>query len=233
MKLVPISLLVVSLLVVAAVGIVRAAPGKAQAAQAPVARNVDPGKDDPNAAIDDPDQPMWGPGSGMGMWRGGMGMRHGGMGMQGPGMDARRSMGARLMGLEGRLLRGDGPLADQLELTGTQREKLRDMGRELARKVIRTRADLAVARLDFADALHNASPSRQATEERIDAIMRLESNLMKTAVTARLDAREILTPVQRKQLDELRSRAPGIRAGAAGAARGRAGAARGGRFWRP
>ena len=219
MKLVPISLLVVPLLVVAAVGIVRAAPGKTHAGPAPVAREMTPGKDDSDAAIDDPDPLMGDRGPAMGMWRG--------------GMSAGGGMGARLLGPEGRLLWGAGPLADQLKLTGTQREKLRDIGSELARKVIRTRADLAVARLDLADALHKDSPSRQEAEERIDAVVKLETSLMKDAVTARLDAREVLTTDQRKQLEDLRWSGPGMRAGAAGAVRGRAGAERGRRFQRP
>ena len=142
-------------------------------------------------------------------------------------------MGARLLGPEGRLLRGAGPLAEQLKLTGSQRDKLREIGGDLARKVIRTRADLAVARLDLADALHKGSPSRQEAEERIDAIVKLESSLMKDAVTARLDAREVLSSDQRKELEDLRWNGPRMREGAAGETRGRMGAARGGRFWKP
>jgi Spy/CpxP family protein refolding chaperone len=231
MKLASISLLVMPLLIVAAAGIVWAAPSKSHAAPAPTARDRDAGKDDADAALDDPDPSAWGGGPAMGMWRGGMGP--GGMGMHRPGMGGRMAMGARLLGPEGRLLRGAGPLADQLKLTGTQREKLRSIGGDLARKAIRARADLAVAHLDLSEALRKDSASRQEAEEQIDAITKLEASLMKEAVSARLDARALLTADQRKQLEELRWSGPREREGATGAPRGRAGTGRGGRTWRP
>jgi Spy/CpxP family protein refolding chaperone len=126
---------------------------------------------------------------GGGMGRGGAWMGRGGRGFGGPGAG---------------LLRGDGPLAEQLKLTGTQREKLRGIGDGLERKTIQTRADMEVARLDLAHMLRDDSSSRSRIENQIDTIAKLRADEMKARVMAHLDAREILTADQRKQLDEWR-----------------------------
>lgn len=132
---------------------------------------------------------------GRGMGRGGAWTGRGGRGFGGPGAG---------------LLRGEGPLADELKLTGTQRQKLHEIGDGLERKAIQTRADMEVAQLDLARMLRDDSSSRSRIENQIDTIAKLRADQMKARVMARLDARAILTADQRKQLDEWRgSRRPG------------------------
>ncbi len=206
MKLTPVSLLLVPLLVVAAVGIVRAAPNDARSSRATADRNARLAAEDPDPGEDaDADDP---PAANPGMWMGGGGgwMGGGGFGMHRPGSGMHRDgfMGGRMMGPIGILLHGGGPLAEKLNLTGTQREKLRGIGDDLARKMIRSRADLQLARLDLAELLAGDNPSRTAVEERVDAVSRIETSMAKTAITARLDAREVLTADQWKQLREMR-----------------------------
>ena len=139
---------------------------------------------------------------GRGMWRGRGGAGSGGFGFGGPGAG---------------LLRGDGPLAERLKLSSAQREKLRGIGEQLERSAIQARADAQLARLDLARMIREDSPNRSRIESQIDTIARLRADMMKAAVRARLDAREVLTVDQRKQLDELRdSRGPRRGAGRGG-----------------
>ena len=168
------------------------------------------------AALDSPD-PMddcggGDPGYGMrpggrGPWagRGGMWRGRAGLGFGGPGA---------------RLLRGEGPLADELKLSGTQREKLRGIGDELARSAIRNRADLELARLDLNRMVREDTPDRARIESQIDTIAKLRAEMMKAAVRARLDARSLLTPEQRKQLMEHRATRGAGRETGRGAGRG-------------
>ncbi len=97
-------------------------------------------------------------------------------------------------------------MADELKLTAEQRRKLRDIRDDLARRVIKTRADLAVARLDLARGLRSELPDRSQIEGQIDALATLQASLMKSAASARLEARKVLTPEQRRQLEEMRFR---------------------------
>jgi Spy/CpxP family protein refolding chaperone len=130
----------------------------------------------------------------MGPGRGGWSHEGGGFGFRGPGAF---------------LLRGDGPLAEKLKLTGSQRQKLREIGDGWERRAIQGRADLKLARLDLARLVREDSPNRTRIESQIDTIAKLRADMMKAAIRARLDARDILTAEQRKQLDEARaSRGP-------------------------
>jgi Spy/CpxP family protein refolding chaperone len=108
-----------------------------------------------------------------------------------------------LMGPEGRLLHGGGRLAETLKLTAAQRQKLSDIGDDFARQAIRARADLTVARLDLAKDLRRETPDRSEIDGRIDAVAKLRASLMKSAVEARLDARDVLTAEQRRQLADM------------------------------
>jgi Spy/CpxP family protein refolding chaperone len=152
-----------------------------------------------------------GPGRGGNMGPCGMG---GGFGMRGRGfamgMGGGFGMGRGYGGLAAGLLRPDGPLADRLKLTGTQKDKLHGIGEDLARKMIQHRADMATARLDLMDLIKNNSSDRSRIDSQIDTIAKLRADGMKTRITALLDARDVLTSEQRSQLEEWRgSRGPG------------------------
>ena len=131
--------------------------------------------------------------------RGSMGMRghDGPMGMHG-------GMGGGMFGPEGALLRGGGRLAEELNLSNTQRERLRAIGETLERKRIRLRADLELAQLELRSAMRGDSPALTELESRIDTVTRIQGEMMKAGVSARLDARKVLTPEQREKLSEIR-----------------------------
>ncbi len=181
----------------------------------------DEGGDDlgPLAFGDDDSGPAWqpgaGPGGGPGMGQGmgrGQGMRwmqrmhRGGPGRgMGPGMGRGAHMG-RGMGMARAFAR--------LDLTDTQREKIQAIHERQARKNIQARADLQVARMDLRDLMRADKPSTSAINAQIDKLARMRADMEKARVATMLEARSVLTPEQRKQLQDMR------RAGPAGPGRG-------------
>ena len=133
-------------------------------------------------------------GPGMHGWGGGRGMR-GGMGMG----------GGMFLGPERMLLMDNGGrLAEKLDLTGTQKDKLRDIGGDLERKEIQLRANLETAGLDLRDLMRSDSPSTSAVDAKIENLAQLRGDLMKANARAVLDARKVLTTDQRKKLADMR-----------------------------
>jgi Spy/CpxP family protein refolding chaperone len=157
------------------------------------------------------------PGGGWGFGGGGRGGAWGGHGGHGGMMMMRGGGGGMmLLGPEGRLLRGQGWLADQLKLTGTQRGRLREIGDNLMRQQIKSRADLALARLDLRSLLQNDTPSQSSIDNKINQIVGIQGDMMKAGVTAKLQVRNLLTPDQRKQLENMRSTRRAMRRGGSG-----------------
>lgn len=102
-----------------------------------------------------------------------------------------------------RLLR-DGKLADQLKLTTTQKARLKVIAEEHQRKAIQMRADADLARLDLGKLMKDERPDRNRINSQIDVVTKMRAEQMKSAIGAGLDAREVLTAEQRKQLEDLR-----------------------------
>jgi len=140
------------------------------------------------------------------------GGQHQMMNGHGPGMHGRPGMrggmgmgGGMFLGPERMLLMdGGGRFADKLDLTGTQRDKLRDIGGDLERKEIRLRADLETAGLDLRDLMRSDSPSASAVDSKIETLTQLRGDMMKANARAVLDARKVLTSDQRKKLEDLK-----------------------------
>jgi Spy/CpxP family protein refolding chaperone len=177
----------------------------------------DEGGDDPGllAFGDDDGGGGWQPGAGPGMGPGrGQGM--------GPGMGMRwmqrmhrggRGMGQG-MGRGARMGRGMAGAFARLDLTDAQREKIRAIHERQARKDIQARADMQVARMDLRDLMRADSPNATAINSQIDRLARMRADMQKARVAVMLEARSVLTPEQRKQLQDMR------RAGPAGPGRG-------------
>jgi len=139
-----------------------------------------------------------GPGMRGGMGRGlrmgrGMGL-HLGMGM-GPG----RGAGGFGMGFG----------FARLDLTDAQREKLADLHERQQRKAVQARADMQLARMDLRKLMRAESPSSTAINAQIDKLSRMRADMQKSHVATFLEARDLLTPEQRKQLREAGPGAPG------------------------
>ena len=107
------------------------------------------------------------------------------------------------------LMDNGGRLAEKLDLTGTQKDKLRDIGGDLDRKEIQLRANLETAGLDLRDLMRSDSPSASAVDAKIENLSQLRGDLMKANARAVLDARKVLTSDQRKKLADMRAGHPG------------------------
>jgi hypothetical protein len=188
-----ISVLTAGAIIAAAAVAVYAAPGNPPSARGSRGWTSDAGRPAQGQMQGDDD---WGrPGGGRGgAWRRGGGPGGGGMGPcgmgpcgmgrgfgmrgRGVGMGGGFGMGRGYGGLAAGLLRGDGPLADRLKLTGTQKDKLHGIGEDLARKMIQHRADMETARLDLMDLLKNNSSDRSRIDSQIDTIAKLRADGM-------------------------------------------------------
>jgi Spy/CpxP family protein refolding chaperone len=87
-----------------------------------------------------------------------------------------------------------------LDLTDTQRDKLRDIHEASARKSVQRRADIQLARMDLRKLMRADSPNAASVNSQIDKIARLQADGMKAHYDTFLQARAVLTPEQQKKL---------------------------------
>jgi len=111
------------------------------------------------------------------------------------------------MGMVGRFMR--------LDLTDAQRTKLRDLHEAAARKSVQRRADAELARMDLHKLMRAENPNSASVSSAIDKVARLHAEGLKARFDTYMQARAVLTPEQRKQLDS-----PAGRPGAPAAPKG-------------
>ena len=117
-----------------------------------------------------------------------------------PGMGLRRGwLGGRPMTRRGMPLRMRLQLA-QLDLSETQRDRLRDLHEATARKAVQRRAEMQLARMDLAKLMRADKPDVGAVNSQIDRLTRLRADGLKAAFELRMQARAVLTPEQLQQL---------------------------------
>jgi Spy/CpxP family protein refolding chaperone len=97
-----------------------------------------------------------------------------------------------------------GPMARRLDLTDSQRERLRDIRDRQERRGIQARADLQIARMDLRRLMSAERPDHAAIDAQIDRNARLRAELAKARVASMLEARAVLSPEQQRKLRELR-----------------------------
>ena len=151
--------------------------------------DLDSGDDDAPPAMDDtpgPDGERRGVGRDFGHGPGGMGMRRGH-----PDGRAMFGRGAPMM-MRLKLA--------QLDLSDTQRSRLRDLHEAHARKAIQRRADMQLARMDLGKLMRADKADAGAVNAQIDRIARLQADGLKAAFEVRMQARAVLTPEQIKKL---------------------------------
>lgn len=140
---------------------------------------------------------------------GGWGPPHGGGGMHemhGHGMGGMEGgMGGGMFG-EGLFLRGvplEGPLSEKLALTGAQREKLTEIKDRAKRDMITLGADFKLAHLDLQKAVENDARMAEL-DAAVNRVAAAHAALLKSRVHQVSDERSILTPAQRKTLEEFK-----------------------------
>ncbi len=128
---------------------------------------------------------------GGGMMRGGMGRGMMGMGMMKHGM----------MG-EGMWMEHEWMHIWQLDLSDTQKTRIRDVKMKTAKEVIKKSADLKIAGLELKDLLEKEPVDMKAVEAKLRQIEGLRTEIKLAHIQAREQVRQILTPEQIKKLKQ-------------------------------
>jgi hypothetical protein len=94
-------------------------------------------------------------------------------------------------------------LAEKLDLTDVQQDQIRDLQRENRRQTISRRADIEVAEMDL-EALEDADVADlNAIRAQLETLGGLKIDEKIAAMQLEQDIRQVLTPEQRAQLDEI------------------------------
>jgi Spy/CpxP family protein refolding chaperone len=171
-----------------------------------------------------------GPGGQMGP----RGFASGQMGRQGYGggmgrrFDQGGQMGRRGRGMGGRGFGGGGflnnpAMRQRLGITSDQAAKIHQQDLDFQKSQIRNRADLDVKRIELNELLAADNPDRSAINAKLQEVSAAQMASEKAGIDNRLALRDVLTPAQRTQLQQLRTNGP--QAGAATPAQPRAGGA--------
>jgi Spy/CpxP family protein refolding chaperone len=86
-----------------------------------------------------------------------------------------------------------------LNLTDPQVDRLREVVVEAEKSAVKTRAEMAVQRIELRELLRADKPDREAVMKKVQEISDLRAELMKQHVEALLAAKSVLTPEQQKK----------------------------------
>lgn len=123
------------------------------------------------------------------------------MGM-GSGMRGGRGMGMRQRGMRAEQLLA---LADKLELTDVQREKLKALNEQFQMEQIDARAAIQKARVQMRSLMGSENSPTSDIDRAIDRIANLRADLAKRRIHHMADMKSVLTEKQREMLKELRA----------------------------
>ncbi len=132
-----------------------------------------------------------------------------GRGFQRYGMRADFARGARGGGWGP--MRHLGVMKEALGLTDEQVVKIEDIRTETRKKMIKTRAEIRVARIEMRELMHQEKIDRAAVDKKIQVISNLRTQAMRQGVDTRVKVHAVLTPEQRKKISSLT--ASGFRGG--------------------
>ena len=90
----------------------------------------------------------------------------------------------------------------ELALTDDQVTRLRQLTVETEKTSIKTKADLAVRRIELRELLKADNPDRDAVMKKVQEVSSLTGQLMQQHVQALLSAKTVLTPEQQKKIRE-------------------------------
>ena len=96
----------------------------------------------------------------------------------------------------------NGKLLKEVGITDEKREQLRELWYESAKKNIRLKADLRVARMELEHALKSEKIERRNIEKTIDEIAAIQKELLTSNVEKRISTKEMLTAEQLKALQK-------------------------------
>lgn len=94
----------------------------------------------------------------------------------------------------------------QLGITDQQADNIRQKTTTFLKERIRSRASLAVQRVDLCELVQAEHPDRAKIDAKLEQISNLQLAQAKAAMNFRLDMKEALTPEQRQKLMQMRQR---------------------------
>lgn len=94
----------------------------------------------------------------------------------------------------------------KLELTDEQKQKLRELRFDLARYMVKLRADLKVARLELEHLMNQDSPRANDAKVKVAQVNQARSKMLQRSVAHRLELKKILTPEQQEKLRSIKDR---------------------------
>jgi Spy/CpxP family protein refolding chaperone len=94
----------------------------------------------------------------------------------------------------------------ELGLTDDQTKRLRELRLQAQKSAIRSRADLETKQLELQELLNAQTPDRAAIDRTIREIGEQHATQMKADIDMRLGLQSVLTPDQRKKMNDLRER---------------------------
>ena len=125
------------------------------------------------------------------------------VGMARMGRPEMRGMGMAphlgMMGNPGMLMR----LADKLELSEGQRNEIKDMLTNNRKSMIRSKADIEVAKVDLQRLMDEREPDLGAIKNKINDIASLEAEAKFSQIKFQVEVKNVLTKEQHERLKEL------------------------------
>ena len=97
-------------------------------------------------------------------------------------------------------------LAEELRLSEEQRDQLQQLRRDKEKKTIELEAQIRLRHLELAELIDAAAPHRGAIRAKIDELAGLAAERRMLEIETRLEAKSLLTPEQRDQLEQRRGR---------------------------
>lgn len=91
---------------------------------------------------------------------------------------------------------------EKLGLSADQISKLKTLKSEAEKQMIRTKADLRILQIELHDLLQKDEVNVKAVDSKIEKIGKLQTEMHKANIHAKLDAQKVLTPEQLKKLHE-------------------------------
>ena len=137
----------------------------------------------------------------------------GGMMMEGEEMDRMNERGEHGYGMGRGMGKGPGymhgdcfshlAIADGLDLSSDQAEKLSKLKSHFRKERIRVKAALKIAKIEYGDLLGEDKVDMKVVEKKVREIANLKAESMLNSAKASTDMRSILTPEQRAKAKEL------------------------------
>ncbi len=92
--------------------------------------------------------------------------------------------------------------AAELGLSDDQKSKLKELAFKTKKEMIDLRASVQKARLELKELVRSEDPNLREIKRQLDALAAAQADLRYKRIASMLEAREILTPEQRKRLEE-------------------------------